>query len=367
MRHVDYIRADRLEKLLHRLIDIYSPSGKEEQILGFLYEYLRRRNLPVKKQEVDERRYNLVVAPPETDIHLALVGHLDTVTAFDLDHYQSERVGDTVEGLGAADMKGGCAAMVEAYVSLWEQGHSSLPVALVLVVGEEEEGDGAQALVRDFQFDWAVIGEPTDLKPCLSCYGYLEMHLSSRGKRMHASLARQTRHPVETLLRLILTVTRHVDEKHPELVYNIRDLSSTGTGFAVPEFCESWLDIHLPPAARIPDMMNEFEELLAAATAATSQPEIRLRFTTIDPGFELPEKGPVVESLKRYYTKRTLPWTPVPFTSHSDANQLWQSGVRPVVLGPGQLEKAHTSDESVSFEQVCLATELYYQVAVSCF
>ncbi|MFZ7111370.1 MAG: M20 family metallopeptidase, partial [Desulfatiglandales bacterium] len=367
MMHIEHIKADRLEKLLQQLIDIYSPSGKEEQILGFIYQYLRRRNLPVQKQEVDEHRYNLIVAPPETDIHLALVGHVDTVTAFDFDHYQSEMIGDTVEGLGAADMKGGCAAMIEAFVSLWEQGRSSLPVALVLVVGEEEDGDGAQVLVRDFRFDWAIVGEPTDLKPCLSCYGYLEMHLSSWGKRMHASLARWARNPVVTLLRRILELTRHIDEVHPELVYNIRDLSSTGSGFAVPEFCESWIDVHLPPTARIPDIMNEFEEILGAGGDAGPQSEFRLRFNTIAPGFELPEKGPVVDRIKRHYAKKALAWAPVPFTSHSDANQLWQSGIRPIVLGPGRLEKAHTSDESISFGQVCLAAELYHQVALTMF
>lgn len=32
--------------------------------------------------------------------------------------------------------------------------------------GKEEEGDGARELVSDFQFKWALIGEPTDLVPC---------------------------------------------------------------------------------------------------------------------------------------------------------------------------------------------------------
>ncbi|PIU32475.1 MAG: peptidase M20, partial [Syntrophobacteraceae bacterium CG07_land_8_20_14_0_80_61_8] len=44
-----------------------------------------------------------------------------------------------------------------------------------MVVGEEEEGDGARRLVRDHHFPWAVIGEPTDLKIGLSHFGYLEV------------------------------------------------------------------------------------------------------------------------------------------------------------------------------------------------
>jgi len=35
------------------------------------------------------------------------------------------------------------------------------------------------------------------------------------------------------------------------------------------------------------------------------------------------------------------------------------------LLGPGQLEKAHAPDESVSFQQVTLAAELYRDLLMS--
>jgi acetylornithine deacetylase len=359
------INPRRLQRLLHRLINIYSPSGKEEEILEYLYNHLKRRNLPVVRQEVDDNRYNLLVAPPEAEIQLALVGHLDTVTAYDLDHYEVGQDGDLITGLGVADMKGGCAAMIEAFVSLWEQGGAPPPVELALVVGEEEEGDGARELVRDFQFPWAVIGEPTDLVPCLSTYGYLEVQLSTKGKRIHASLSDRDRNPVVALLRLILGITRHMDEKRPELVYNIRDLRSSQAGFVVPEFCEGWIDIHLPPSESVGDIMVELEEIVARDGEENKLIETMVHFDTIDSGFSLPEKGPVVERLKEIYSKRSLPWKPAPFISHSDANQLWQAGVRAILLGPGQLKKAHAPDESASFRQICLAAEIYYELAMA--
>ena len=66
--------------------------------------------------------------------------------------------GDVAAGLGTADMKGGCAAMIETFLTLWENGHTNCPVALALVVGEEDYGDGAQRLVREYNFprpSWA--------------------------------------------------------------------------------------------------------------------------------------------------------------------------------------------------------------------
>lgn len=358
------VRPQRLRRLLRRMVDIYSPSGKEEEILDFLYGYLRRQKLPVVRQPVDESRHNLVVAPQGVDVRLALIGHVDTVPAFDLDHYGYEEHGDQIRGLGAADMKGGCAALVEAFLGLWEKRGTALPVALALVVGEEEEGDGARRLVKDYRFPWAIVGEPTDLKPCLGHYGYLEIQLSTRGKRMHASLANQGRNAVEAMLRLLLTVTRFFEERHPEFVYNVRDLVSSRAGFAVPDRCEAWLDVHLPPSAPIGEVTLELDELVARERSADSSLDASLRFAMIHGGYEIPEKGAVMEALRTVYERHGLAIGDLQaFRSHSDANELWAAGVKPLLLGPGQLEKAHAPDESVSFREVCLAADIYTGLA----
>ncbi|MEW6440375.1 MAG: M20/M25/M40 family metallo-hydrolase [bacterium] len=362
------IQPQRLRQLLHRLVDIYSPSGKEEEILEFLHGYCRRQGLAPLRQPVDENRHNLIVAPASDEIQLALIGHVDTVAAFDLDHYGYEEHDDQILGLGTADMKAGCAAMIEAYLALRQLRGPAVPVALALVVGEEEEGDGARRLVKDFRFPWAVIGEPTDLKPCLGHYGYLEIQISTRGKRMHASLANQGHNAVEAMLRLLLKLSRYLEEHRPELVYNVRDLFSSRAGFVVPDRCEAWLDVHLPPAAPIGSITLELEALLAEERNANPALDAALRFAMIHAGYEIPERGPMLEALKGIYGRRGLPMEELQaFRSHSDANELWAAGVKPLLLGPGQLEKAHAPDESVSFQQVCLAAELYLELLASLY
>jgi acetylornithine deacetylase len=171
----------RLQQLLRKMVNIYSPPGKENDLVDFLYSYLKRHGLPVVRQTVDEDRHNLIVEPDDVEAELVLLGHLDTVEAYDLESYEFSLEGDTASGLGTADMKGGCAAMIEAFLTLWENGHTNRPVALALVVGEEDYGDGAQRLVREYDFSAAIVGEPTDLLPCLSHYGYLEIQLTTQG------------------------------------------------------------------------------------------------------------------------------------------------------------------------------------------
>ena len=359
------IDPQRLRRLLRRLMDIYSPSGKEEEILAYLYGHLKRKGLPVIRQEVDDSRYNLIVVPPEGDVRLALIGHLDTVVAYDLEQYGYEEEDDLIIGLGAADMKGGCAAMVEAYLSLWEEGHRQLPVSLVMVVGEEEEGDGAERLVDEYYFPWAIIAEPTDLRPCLSCYGYMEAQVSTRGRRLHASLASQSQNPIECMLHILIQISHYMVQNRPEGVYNIRDILSTQAGFAVPEWCEAWLDLHLPPNAALGEISLELEELVDRLGKENSHIDSSIRLATVEGGYELPEKGSVVEALKAVYQKHGQLWEPTSFPSHSDANKLWASGVKPILLGPGQLSQAHAPEESVSFQQVFIAAELYRDLILS--
>jgi acetylornithine deacetylase len=359
------LHPPRLRRLLRRMIDIYSPSGKEEEILEYLHGYLKRQGLPVIEQEVDDNRYNLVVVPPETEVSLVLIGHVDTVMAYDLESYGYDKQADMVLGLGASDMKGGCAAMIEAYRTAWQSSEARLPVALALVVGEEEDGDGAVVLGREFHFPWALVGEPTNLQPCLSHYGYLEVQSTTSGKRMHASLANKHQNPIDAMLRFLLKITHYMESQRPEMVYNLRDLSSSHAGFAVPDRCDAWLDVHLPPTAPVGEIILEMEEMLRHERSEAPGFNGTLRFATVHGGYTIPEKGWPVEILKQVFAKRSLPWEPQAFRSHSDANLLWEAGMKPILLGPGELARAHAPDEAVSFQQVCLAAELYHDLLLA--
>ena len=357
------IDPERLRTLLRDLINIYSPTGKEHEIVCFLYDYLKDAGLPVQIQEVGGERSNLVVVPPGTTIEVVLTGHLDTVAAHDPNLLSCREEDNLVAGLGAADMKGGCAAMVEAYIARWKP--RPPPVALALVCGEEEDGDGTQMLLSEYRFPWAFVAEPTDLRPCLSHYGYFEIGISTTGKRVHASLAAAGQNPVESMLRLLLQISGYFTRERHELVYNIRDLSSSRSGFAVPERCDVQLDVHLPPTEPVSQIMNELEEIVADQKQQDAGLSFSLSFANVHAGYELPHEGELVEKLKRLYREHRLPWEPKPFRSHSDANLLRAAGIKPIILGPGSLEQAHSPHEFVSFEQVLLASKIYYGLMAS--
>jgi acetylornithine deacetylase len=357
------INPRRLQQLLRKMVNIYSPTGKEEDLVDFVYNYIKRHGLPVVRQTVSDTRHNLIVEPDDVEAHLLLIGHLDTTEAYDLDTSEYSQENDEVFGLGTADMKSGCAAMVEAFLTLWENGHTHVPVALALVVGEEETGDGAQRLVREYGFSTAIVGEPTDLRPCLSHYGYLETQLITRGRRVHASLA-QGPNAATAMLHLLLDFIQHLDQKLSDAVYNLRDLTSSRSGFAAPDYCEAWIDLHLPALSDMGRLTYELEELHATYAKAHPESESSIHFSTIHSGYELPPRGPLLEMLKKVYRHHKLPFEPGSFPSHSDASILWAAGIKPILLGPGKLEKAHTAEESVHFPQVLQAAQIYVDLAI---
>ena len=231
------IQPERLKNLLKELVNIYSPSGKEEEVLEYTEQYLKNQGLPVIREQVDENRYNLLVLPEDENIDLCFVGHLDTVAAYDLDDFGFSEDEGKIYGLGTADMKAGCAAMIEAFTTLQANSKNFPAVGLALVVGEEEDNSGAKTLAREYSFPWALVGEPTNLGVCLGHYGYLEVLLRTHGKRAHSSMPELGQNAIESMLKLLLRVTDYATTSTHGLVYNIRELSGFPSGFVVPDTC----------------------------------------------------------------------------------------------------------------------------------
>jgi acetylornithine deacetylase len=371
------INQARLKTLFRDLLDAYTPTGKEQEAISILEDFFNRAGIPTTLQQVDEDRSNLLILPEGLangqEPVLLFLCHVDTVAAPDWESWYWDQIGDRIEGLGASDMKSGCAAVAEAYVSMMEQQALSpssvpapglpdapgLPIALAFVVGEEEDGAGTSRLMEDWRFPMAVVAEPTDLRPCFSHYGYVEAKVLAQGRRVHASVAPLGVSPVAELLRFLLAAIEHFKGRGDGIIYNYRDLSSSASGFAVPDWCEAWIDLHLPPNVAPAPLIYDLEELLETQKRERTNLDAKLSFTTVHEGFALPARGHFWDWAREAFDKAGLPFQPDSFRSHSDASLLWHEGTRAMILGPGRLEEAHRTGEGVSWKQVCEAAELY--------
>lgn len=258
--------------------------------------------------------------------------------------------------------------MVEAWLALGE----ALPLAdrppagLLLVVGEEENGDGSAAFLGTRRPPWAVIGEPTGLAACFAHYGYLEARFVTTGRRSHSSLPERGHNAVESMLRVLLRFWQDplFEPIKPEIVHSIREMTSSRAGFVVPDRCETWIDLHLRPD-RDPCVLQEAIRRIAA-TAAHFIPglDLQIDFDFASPGYSLETDNDLVEILPEIYAALALPFRLDAFRSHSDGNLFFAAGTKPVILGPGALEAAHTPEEQVDFAEVLSAARIYAAICL---
>lgn len=351
----DAIRPERLRELFLSLVETYSPSGKEESVLAYLEDFFAREKCPYGIQPVDEERYNLVLGWP--DAPLVFVGHVDTVDVWDLEDIGPEDLGDGwVRGLGAVDMKGGCAALVEAYLSLRRDGLGR-EFGLALLVGEEEEGDGAEAFLQEARPGRALVGEPTNLRLCTGHYGYLEVIVSARGRRVHASIPERGENAAEQVLAVlheVLQASELQGEGGP--VVSIRHLETTNPGFAVPARAAAWIDVHMPPGWSASTVQRFFSEIVDQQ----GEGRVTLEYPTEHAGFDLLENDPLIAAYRAAGGEETDV-----FRSHSDANRFFLAGIPTALLGPGRLEYAHTEEERIAFDQVVEAARRYRDLALA--
>jgi acetylornithine deacetylase len=353
----------RLRRTLLDMLDIYSPSGKEEDIQLYLEEVLSRAGFRVERQEVEHERYNLRVTMGGNEPELYLVGHVDTVPAWDLEEFGAREEGDIIRGLGSTDMKGGCAAMVEAWLALADAlaPEERPSVGLLLVVGEEENGDGSAAFLEQSRPPWVVIGEPTGLAACFAHYGYLEAGFVTRGLRSHSSLPELGHNAVESMLRLLLHLGKApiFDRERGEIVYSIRELRSSRAGFVVPDRCEAWIDLHLSPDMDPTVLQESIRRIAADAGRFIPDLDMELSFDFASPGYDLGSDSRPAGLVGDIYTRLGRRPGLCAFRSHSDGNLFHAAGSSPIILGPGSLESAHTPDEQVPFGEVAEAARIY--------
>ncbi len=362
------IDPERLRRTLLEMIDIYSPSGKEEDIQLYLEELLAATGIPVQRQEVEEERFNLVARMGPEPPRLYLVGHVDTVAAWDIDDYAAKEEWGVVRGLGSADMKGGCAAMVETWLALARLPVAERPsVGLLLVVGEEENGDGSARFLEQECPAWVVIGEPTSLLPAFSHFGYMEIALTTQGRRIHSSLPELGHNAIESMLRVLLQIEQAPlfdNTEEPKLIYSIREMSSSRAGFVVPDRCEAMIDLHLSPDTDPARVRQELEKILVKTRRLIKGLQLEVSFDFESGGYQLDRSNPLSVTLEEVFPRLNLPLEFVPFRSHSDGNLFFQAGSKPLILGPGSLETAHTAEEQTSLAEVEAAARVYAALAL---
>ena len=163
----------------------------EREIADLIAHELRQSGLDVSIEHVADNRPNVVgVLEGRTKgPTLMFCGHTDTVGVAGMDDPFVPREHDgRLYGRGAQDMKGGVAAMMSAAASLARLGRlASGRLIVAAVVDEEHSSIGAEALVKRWRADAAIVTEPTDLAIAVGHKGFAWVEVKVEGKAAHGS------------------------------------------------------------------------------------------------------------------------------------------------------------------------------------
>ena len=283
---------------------------------------------------------------------LLLVGHLDTVPPNG--NEQARLDGDTLWGLGSADMKGGLAVFLELATTVAEP---VVDVSWVFYACEEiaHEHNGLPALAAArpelLAGDAAVLGEPTGATVEAGCQGSLRVEVVLVGERAHTARPWTGRNAVHRLAPLLERVAAY-RERRPvldgcEFREALQAVLVDGgvAGNVVPDRARLHLNHRFAPDRSADDALAHVRDVLGDAVDEGAGDEVLV----VDVALPAPPRldHPLLQVLSARVgapPRAKLGWTDVSFFA--------ERGVPALNYGPGDATVAHTAHEHVERTQL---------------
>jgi len=321
-------------ELTRSLVDIESISGNEAEVGRFLHAYLSKLATntggSVERMEVEPGRYNVLATWGQPTVTLST--HMDTVPPF----FGSREDAGQVWGRGSCDAKGIIAAMIGAAEKLLNSG--TRDIALLFVVGEERNSAGAIAASKSPRGSRFLInGEPTENKLALASKGALRFELSARGRLAHSAYPELGESAIEKLLDALEAIRCVRLPESPVLGPSTLNIGTVSGGVAPNVIADS---ASAEILLRLVGDPGPVREALEAAVGDRAE----LKEVLCIPAIEF-------QSVDGFAT------TVVSYTT--DVPMFGGAWGKPLLLGPGSIHVAHTSEERVAEKDLLQAVDLY--------
>ncbi len=298
-------------------------------------------------------------------VTLALVGHTDTVP-FDPNWEDAlkltERDGK-LYGRGACDTKAFIAATLSA-VETVRLASLKQPLALIFTADEEIGLIGAKRLAdaKAIEAQFAIVGEPTSLRPMRAGKGYCLAEVVVKGHEAHSAYPALGQSAVAGAARLItrlddiavqLQAETHPLFDPPQTTLNVGLIQGGTAKNVIPGACRFTLEWR-PIPGQGPDRVLD---LLSSSIAEENRSHPDLTFevdaSRTDEGYETASDSTLVKLLE---TVTGLSSGTVAFGT--EAAQLTELGAESVVLGPGDIRVAHRTGEFVPINELQKCVEI---------
>lgn len=344
--------ASRLAERTLRLVDIASESDAERNITEHVLEVLTDGGVPVR-----DAGDTCVLAgtTSRSDRPLVLLaGHLDTVPA--QNNWPGRRTRKHVEGLGASDMKGGLAVMLElalAGVSDDVDGRAvdGAPRDVGYVLFGREELPAAQGALAPLlecesglrSADLAIMLEPTANRVQAGCLGNLDAVWRFAGRAGHSARPWLADNAIDRAvdgiqaLKAIGPSWITIDGLEFTQVVSATTLHAGVARNVIPGTATANVNFRYSPAMTA----EQAEETLRGWCEPHGEIELLGNSPGALPPHENPQLGLLLAASDGSVEAKQA-WTPVA--------ELAAAGVEGVNFGPGDPSFAHRADERIAIE-----------------
>jgi acetylornithine deacetylase len=311
---------------------------------------------------------NLVATLGKGSGGLVLAGHADTVPydegRWTHDPFVLSAADGRLYGLGTSDMKAFLALAVEA-ARVFTAAQLKQPLIVVATADEESSMAGARALVESGrpQARYAVIGEPTGLRPVRTHKGILMEAIHLRGQSGHSSDPSLGNSALEGMYRVLGELLRWRAELQAEHVnplfavpyptLNLGHVRGGDNPNRICADCELHIDLRPLPGMDLQTLRDTMQQRLSTVLAGSGLELTCRSLFEGAPAMETPAASAIVqmsETLTGSQAEAVAFGTEGPYFN--------EMGIATVVLGPGDIGQAHQPDEFLRQDRIAPTVEL---------
>ena len=376
--------ADAVTELALRLIGTDSLSGDEGGAAALLGDELAELGFATETDEYGNVIGTLEFGPGPTVLFDA---HLDTVPVSDADRWEHDPRGELTDGRlfgrGAVDTKGPLAACVRGVAAL--RGHHGAGRVVVAGTVAEElvEGPVLQRVAQRVQPDAVVICEPSGGLLMVGQRGRAEIIIEVHGRSCHSAYPQAGTNAVEVMADLIVALRTLPLPTHPRLGAAIlipTDVVSRPypSLSVVPGGCVATFDRRTLPGETARDVLAPIQALareLAATHGARAEARIavdelitytgaELHAPNFAPAWITPRDTPLVTAALAGLRAAGMPADLGHYAFCTNGSgSAGILGIPTLGFGPGQQDAAHTTDESISVQDLIAGANSYTALA----
>lgn len=349
-----------------------NPPGNEKEIAKFVGGILAGHGFKIEYPVFEDNRFHLIAEkglsskrPP-----IILSGHFDTVPlgkkSWSFDPFTGVVDDGKILGRGSSDMKGGLAAMILASIEVFGETPPAGGIRLIFSAGEELGCQGVSKLIKENrglgEASAIIVGEPTANLPVTGHKGALYLNAITSGKTAHSSMPELGVNAIYKAARAIMKIMDFNFDAEPDplLGYPTLNVGTINGGMninSIPDHAEFTIDIRSTTKVDHSKILNKLTRDIGDETVIEKLVDLKPVFTSEnDPFVQIVYDVCKVERMRNGFPKA------LPYLTDGSVLQKFYNDAPTVILGPGQPEMAHQTDEFCCLDKLEQAVNIYKNI-----